>query len=62
VSSVDVSPLFSPCTVKGITLANRFVLPPMQRGMWRNGKPLPEYADYFEERVRGGVSLVITGQ
>jgi 2,4-dienoyl-CoA reductase-like NADH-dependent reductase (Old Yellow Enzyme family) len=60
VSSVDVSPLFSPYIVKGITLANRFVLPPMQRGMCRDGKPLPEYADYFEKRVRGGVSLVIT--
>ena len=56
----DPSPLFAPFAIKGITLPNRFVMPGMQR-MWRdNGTPLPCLADYYRERVEGGVGLIIT--
>jgi 2,4-dienoyl-CoA reductase-like NADH-dependent reductase (Old Yellow Enzyme family) len=56
----DIASLFEPFTIGPITLANRFVMPGMQRGWSRDGSPLPELADYYRRRVEGGVSLVIS--
>jgi len=52
-------PLFSPLTIKNITLPNRFVMPGMQRHWCEGGRPLDRMADYYRRRVEGGVSLVI---
>lgn len=57
---VDVSPLFTPFNLKELSLPNRFVMPGMQRGWCREGRPLPEMADYYRRRAEGGVSLVIS--
>jgi 2,4-dienoyl-CoA reductase-like NADH-dependent reductase (Old Yellow Enzyme family) len=57
---LDVSPLFTPFPLKGVTLPNRFVMPGMQRGWCRDGKPLPQMADYYRRRAEGGISLVIS--
>lgn len=57
---VDVSPLFTPFTVRGMTLPNRFVMPGMQRGWCQGGMPDQRMVDYFRARAAGGVSLVIT--
>ncbi|WP_404714093.1 12-oxophytodienoate reductase [Sphingomonas sp. MMS24-J13] len=58
--SADISGLFRPFTIGPITLANRFVMPGMQRGFSEGGRPLPQLADYYRRRVEGGVSLVIS--
>jgi 2,4-dienoyl-CoA reductase-like NADH-dependent reductase (Old Yellow Enzyme family) len=52
--------LFEPFTINGITLPNRFVMPGMQRMWCDHGTPLPRLADYYRERVEGGVGLIIT--
>lgn len=58
--STDLDILFSPCTVGGLELPNRFVMSPMTRRRALNGVPLPEVADYYRRRVEGGVGLIIT--
>lgn len=56
-----VSQLFSPLKLKpGVTLANRFVMPAMQRGYCIDGAPTPELTEYYRRRVAGGVTLVIS--
>ena len=53
------SPLFAPFTLNKLALANRWVMPAMQRGMCVNGAPEPELAAYYARRAEGGVPLVI---
>ncbi|MGB6942116.1 MAG: hypothetical protein WBE37_06965 [Bryobacteraceae bacterium] len=57
---LDFSPLFEPFAVNGLTLANRFVMPGMQRMWCENGRPLPRLAQYYRRRAEGGVGLVIS--
>lgn len=59
VTSDTLSCLFSPYQIGPITLANRFIMPAMQRGFCKGGAPLPELADYYRKRVEGGIALVI---
>jgi 2,4-dienoyl-CoA reductase-like NADH-dependent reductase (Old Yellow Enzyme family) len=58
--SVDTSPLFTPFTLKGLRLPNRFVMPGMQRQWCVDGKPIPKLIDYYKRRVLGGTPIVIT--
>jgi len=51
--------LFSPIAINGVELANRFVMPAMQRGWCIDGSPLPQLADYYRRRAEGGVGLII---
>jgi 2,4-dienoyl-CoA reductase-like NADH-dependent reductase (Old Yellow Enzyme family) len=55
----EVSPLFTPYRLKGLELANRFVMPAMQRGMCEDGKPSATLAQYYRRRAEGGVPLII---
>lgn len=55
----DRSPLFTPFRLGSLDLANRFVMPAMQRGMCENGRPKPELAAYYARRAEGGVPLII---
>jgi 2,4-dienoyl-CoA reductase-like NADH-dependent reductase (Old Yellow Enzyme family) len=55
----DRSPLFTPFRLGPLDLANRFVMPAMQRGMCENGRPRPELAAYYARRAEGGVPLII---
>ncbi len=55
----EVSPLFTPLRLGRLELANRFVMPAMQRGMCANGSPKPELAAYYARRAEGGVPLII---
>jgi 2,4-dienoyl-CoA reductase-like NADH-dependent reductase (Old Yellow Enzyme family) len=57
---LDLAPLFTPLQVNGVTLANRFVMPGMQRGWCEAGAPGQKLADYYRERALGGVSLITT--
>lgn len=56
----EVAPLFTPFRLGGIELPNRFVMPAMQRSWCVDGAPLPILGEYYANRVRGGVGLVIT--
>lgn len=53
------SKLFTPFQIKNVTLPNRFVLPPMQRGWAQDGAPSPRLNDYYRRCARGGIGLVI---
>lgn len=59
-SSINIDPLFAPLTLNGITLANRFVLPGMQRRWCVDGAPSAKLSDYYCRRVEGGVGLIIS--
>jgi 2,4-dienoyl-CoA reductase-like NADH-dependent reductase (Old Yellow Enzyme family)/thioredoxin reductase len=49
--------LFEPITIRGMTLKNRIVMPPMQLSLgFRNARAQA----YFAERARGGVAAIIT--
>jgi 2,4-dienoyl-CoA reductase-like NADH-dependent reductase (Old Yellow Enzyme family) len=57
---LDTTPLFTPITINGVTLPNRFVMPAMQRGMAADGDPSLALAEIYRSRVEGGVGLVIS--
>lgn len=46
-------------TIGGMTLANRFIMPAMQRELSPGGVPGAEMVAYYRERAAGGVSLII---
>jgi len=49
--------LFEPITIRGMTLKNRIIMPPMQVNLgFRNARAQA----YFTERARGGVAAIIT--
>ncbi|TCW00119.1 NADH:flavin oxidoreductase [Biostraticola tofi] len=52
--------LFSPITLKGLTLPNRIVMAPMTRGMTEQGIPGAANAQYYRRRAEGGVGLILT--
>ena len=56
----DITPLLQPLRVRGLRLANRFVLPGMQRYWCADGAPDRRLREYYRRRVLGGVSLVIS--
>jgi 2,4-dienoyl-CoA reductase-like NADH-dependent reductase (Old Yellow Enzyme family) len=56
----DLQPLFAPLTVRGLTVANRFVMSPMTREFSPDGVPGPDVAAYYARRATGGVGLIIT--
>jgi 2,4-dienoyl-CoA reductase-like NADH-dependent reductase (Old Yellow Enzyme family) len=56
----DASPFFRPIQIRGLRLNNRFVMPGMQRGWCEDGYPPPRLAEYYAERARGGVQLVLS--
>lgn len=52
--------LFTPFTLKGMTLPNRIVMAPMTRGMAREGVPGQALADYYRRRAEGEAGLILT--
>lgn len=55
-----LEPFFTPFECKSLKLANRFVMAPMSRYFAPGGILTPESADYYQRRIEGGVSCVIT--
>lgn len=53
--------LFSPLKIKKMELRNRIVMPAMHFLNSGEGKLLPHHFDYFVERAKGGVALIIIG-
>lgn len=57
---LEIGGLFAPLVVNRMTLANRFVMPGMQRGWCNDGSPTERLWEYYRARAEGGVGLIIT--
>jgi 2,4-dienoyl-CoA reductase-like NADH-dependent reductase (Old Yellow Enzyme family) len=57
---MDFEPLFTPFTIGKVTLRNRFVMSPMQKHKPANFVPGPEMANYYKDRIQGGIGLIVT--
>ncbi|OJX65718.1 MAG: hypothetical protein BGO95_04565 [Micrococcales bacterium 73-13] len=57
---IDLSPLFQPLTIRGMTLRNRFILPAMQRKWCTDGRPEPHLVEYYRRIAAGGTALITT--
>ncbi len=55
-----VAALFKPFDLRGKTLANRIVMPPMGIHWADGGVPGPDVAEYYARRAAGGAGLLIT--
>ncbi|QKM50528.1 2,4-dienoyl-CoA reductase [NADPH] [Burkholderia glumae] len=53
--------LLAPLDLGFTTLRNRVLMGSMHTGLEDSRKTLPRLADYFAERARGGVGLIVTG-
>src|SRR3954452_12801636 len=52
--------LFTPLTIRNLTLANRIVMAPMTRGFSPGGVPGEDVAAYYRRRAEGGVGLILS--
>ncbi|HEY0935799.1 MAG TPA: hypothetical protein VGD91_18905 [Trebonia sp.] len=59
--SADISPLFQPFKVRGLTLRNRFVMPGMQRYWCADGAPDQRLRDSYRRRAAGGAACGLSG-
>ena len=58
---MDYKMLLSPAKIGNLELKNRVVMAPMCMGFGQfNGKVTPTMEDYYVERAKGGVGLIIT--
>jgi len=54
--------LFSPITIKNVTLRNRIAISAHFAGWWvTDGLPNEDFAAYIEERAKGGIGLFVIG-
>ena len=53
--------LLSPITIGSLTLPNRVVMGSMHTGMEDRSRHFGDLAEFFAERARGGVGLMVTG-
>jgi 2,4-dienoyl-CoA reductase-like NADH-dependent reductase (Old Yellow Enzyme family) len=56
----ELDVLFTPLTIRNLTLRNRFVMPGMQRGFMSDGAPTPKMVDYMRRCAAGGAGLIIS--
>lgn len=54
------NPLFTPFTVRGMTIPNRIVMAPMTRGFSPDGVPGENVAAYYKRRAESDVGLIVT--
>ncbi len=58
----ELRSLFEPIVISGVELTNRIVMAPMTLGLTaRDGSVSQREIDYYAERAKGGVGLIITG-
>lgn len=55
-----LAPLLTPMSVRGLTIANRFVMAPMTREMCPARVPGSDVADYYARRAANRVGLIVT--
>jgi 2,4-dienoyl-CoA reductase (NADPH2) len=53
--------LFSPLNLGSVQLKNRLIMGSMHTGLEEEAKSLEKLTSFYEERARGGVSLIVTG-
>ena len=59
---MDYSMLLSPMKIGNLEIKNRTVMTAAEFSMGQaNGKPTEKLMDYYEERAKGGVGLIIPG-
>lgn len=58
--TADFSPLFTPFTLRGVTLPNRVVMPAMGLEACHDGLPGAPVAAHCARRVEGGTGLIMT--
>ncbi|MET0343395.1 MAG: NADH:flavin oxidoreductase [Polyangiales bacterium] len=56
----DVSPLFKPFQVRGLSLKNRIVMAPMTRSRSPGGTPNDEVVAYYTRRAAANVGLILS--
>ena len=56
----QVAPLFTPLSLRGVTLRNRIVMSPMTRSFSPQGVPGDDVAAYYRRRAAGETGLLIT--
>jgi len=55
------SNLFAPLRIRGLSVANRFVMSAMNRNAAPGGTPGDDIAQFYRRRVDGEVALIVTG-
>ena len=55
-----IAPLLTPLKVRGLEVANRFVMAPMTREMSPDRVPGPDVAAYYRRRAEHNVGLIVT--
>ena len=54
--------LFSPAKIGNVTVKNRIIMEPMCLGFGQfDGRATDTMMDYYEERAKGGVGLIVYG-
>ncbi|OLS15146.1 MAG: NADH:flavin oxidoreductase [Promethearchaeota archaeon CR_4] len=56
-----ITELFKPIKINSITLPNRIVMPAMHLNMADNGYVTPQLTDFYVERAKGGVGMIVVG-
>jgi 2,4-dienoyl-CoA reductase-like NADH-dependent reductase (Old Yellow Enzyme family) len=59
-TTLDLSPLFQPFTLKSLQLKNRIVMAPMTRSHSPKGIPGADVAAYYRRRAAGEVGLILS--
>lgn len=57
---MSIESLFTPFTVKSLTLQNRIVMAPMTRSFSPDGVPTEDVVAYYRRRAEHGVGLIVT--
>jgi len=58
--ALDIECMFEPLPLGPVTLANRFIMPGMQRGWCVGGAPEPRLAEYYRQRAEADVAMIIS--
>lgn len=59
-SSANVSKLFEPFALRGLSLPNRIVMAPMTRSFAQEGIPGDDVVAYYQRRARDGIGLILS--
>jgi len=59
--NATLTSLFEPLHIRDLTVANRFVMSPMNRNFAPGGIPSIEIGQYYRRRVDGETALIVTG-